>query len=315
MKRRWDAIIVGGGPAGLAAALLLGRCCRSVLVCDRGTPRSWASKAMHGFPGHDGLAPAEFVKIASTELRRYPNVTLLQREVDEVRPTGKGFSVRAGNRQLEARKVLIATGVADELPPIEGLLPLYGTSVFPCPYCDGWEFRGRRVAVYGRRRRGLEMARAMTAWTRDILLCSDGPTGFTRREQRELMANGIRHITTRVRRLEGSRGLLSAVVFTDGCRVARDALFFDTPAHAQSPLASRLGCRFNRRGGVECGDYEATSVPGVYVAGNIVKDVQLAIVAAAEGTRAAFGINRALTREDFAAAGARRGRSRERKAV
>jgi thioredoxin reductase len=131
------------------------------------------------------------------------------------------------------------------------------------------------------------------------VLLTDGRAGYSASERRQLERNGIRVIEKRVAGLEGKRGKLSAVQFRDGDRLPRDALFFDTPSKNQSKLAQSLGCTFGRDGGVLCGDYEATNVPGVFVAGNIIRDVQLSIVAAAEGARAAFGINRALTREDW----------------
>jgi thioredoxin reductase len=155
------------------------------------------------------------------------------------------------------------------------------------------------VAVYGKCRRGLEMARAMTAWTEDIVLCTDGASGFSAAEKSALRRNNIQLIEERVAGLAGKRGQLRAIVFRSGRTLPRTALFFDTPSRGQSRLAESLGCQFSRHGGIKCGKYEATSVPGVFVAGNIIKDVQLAIVAAAEGTRAAFGINRALTRENY----------------
>lgn len=296
---RFDVVIVGAGPAGLSAALILGRCTRRVLLCDRGTPRNWAAKAMHGFLSRDGIAPGEFSGLSLAELARYPNVTWQAVEVRQasVDPAG-GFHVVVGDRMVHARKLLIATGLEDELPPI-GVEDFFGTSVFQCPYCDGWEFRGRALAAYGRRRRGLEMARALTAWSDDIVLCTDGGSGFKPEERQSLERNGIRLVEKRVLRLEGEHGMLQHIVFRDDSRVAREALFFDTPSHGQSDLTAQLGCTYSRHGGVACGKYEATAVPGVYVAGNIVRNVQLSIVAAAEGANAAFGINRALTREDF----------------
>ena len=299
---RWDVVIVGGGPAGLSAGLILGRACRRVLICDSGTPRSWASKAQHAFVTRDGIPPAQFRRIARAELRRYADVKFRRTEVKSARRnrTG-GFSLRAADgARIRCRKLLIATGVFDWLPPIPGIADLFGTSVFQCPYCDGWEFRNQAVAAYGKGRRGFEMARALTAWTRDIVLCSDGKASLSRGLRDELEANGIELREDRIGGLECNRGVLRAIEFRNGTTLPRRALFFDMPASGQSRLAESLGCQFNRQGGVKCGRYEATTVPGVFVAGNIIKDVQLAIVAAAEGARAAFGINRALTREDFA---------------
>ena len=254
---------------------------------------------MHGFISRDGMPPEEFAAAARAELSRYSSVVYEAAEVREAWPEGKGFRLVTATRTVWTRKLLIATGLEDELPPIEGFQALFGISVFQCPYCDGWEFRDRPLAAYGKRLRGLEMARALTAWSRDIVLCSDGPAGFTAEQKQHLANNGIRLLQQRIQRLESDGGTLHQIVFQDGSKVRRDALFFDTASHGQSDLTRQLGCTFNRHGGVVCGKYEATAVPGVYVAGNIIRNVQLSIVAAAEGANAAFGINRALTREDF----------------
>ncbi len=299
-RAAWDVLIVGAGPAGLSAALILGRARRRVLLCDTGTPRSWASKEMHAYLSRDGIVPQEFLSIGRRELRRYPAVHFLPQEVTAARRAGGGFAARlADGRRVRSRKLLIATGVFDNVPRIAGIDELFGRSVFQCPYCDGWEMRDRRVLAYGRGRRGFEMTRALTAWSDDIVLCTDGAARYSTADRRTLARKGIRLVEKHISNLEGRRGRLRAVHFSGGERLIRDAMFFDTPSREQSRLAASLGCRFGRNGGVVCGEYEATSVPGVFVAGNIIRDVQLSIVAAAEGARAAFGINRALTREDF----------------
>jgi thioredoxin reductase len=297
----WDTVIIGGGPAGLAAALVLGRCCRRVLVCDDGEPRNRASKALHGFLTRDGIPPVEFLNVAHQELKCYENVELLNSEVTDVARDSKNtFRVVLDDDRSElTRKVLIATGVVDQLPSIARIEEFWGKSVHQCPYCDGWELRGAPIAVYGKRARGLEMARAMTAWTSDIALCTDGPSGLSGDVRMHLERNCVRVIEERIASLDGTDGQLEAVIFESGQRLLRRALFFDTPCISRSQLARKLGCQITRKGAIRCGQYEATSVPGVFVAGNLIKDVQLAIVAAAEGTRAAFGINRSLTREDF----------------
>jgi len=297
----YEVMVIGGGPAGLSAALVLGRCCRRVLVCDEGQPRNRASKALHGFLTRDGIAPSEFLQLARQQLQRYENVQLLDRAVTDITRQSKSlFRVVLGDDRSElARKVLIATGVVDQLPPIARIDEFWGKSVHQCPYCDGWELRGAPVAVYGKRTRGLEMARALTAWTSDIALCTDGRSGFSDEIRTHLQRNGIEVFEERIVELEGKDGQLDALVFAGGRRLPRRALFFDTPCVSRLDLARNLGCQITRKGAVRCGQYEATSVPGVFVAGNLIKDVQLVIVAAAEGTRAAFGINRSLTREDF----------------
>lgn len=297
----WDSIVVGAGPAGLSAALILGRCRRRVLLCDRGTPRSWASKEMHGYLSRDPMPPDAFRQAGLDELTRYTSVEFRQMEVAEAhRRDDTGFTIAAsGGERFDCRKLLIATGLFDELPPIDGVRELFGKSVFQCPYCDGWEMRDKPIAVYGRRRRGFEMARAMTAWSRDLVLCTDGPAGLSLDDRDALAGQSIALVETRISHLAGQGGHLDAIVFENGDRRPAAALFFDLPSRPQSNLAQMLGCGFMRDGGVRCAKYSESSVPGVYAAGNITRDVQLSIVAAAEGAKAAFGINRALTREDW----------------
>lgn len=296
----WDVIIVGGGPAGLSAALLLGRCRRRVLVCDAGRPRNRHARALHGFVTRDGLPPAEFLALARVSLEAYPGVTLREATVASVRSVDGQFELLlADGTTLRSRKLLLATGVRDYVPPIPGIEEFYGQSVHHCPYCDGWEARDEPIAVYARRRRAFEMARAMTAWSSDIVICSSGAAGLEPAQKRQLARNGIRVIEDRIARLAGRDGQLDAILFEGGRRLPRRRLFFDTPSRAQAELPRQLGCRLRRDGSVHCSGYEATDVPGVFIAGNIAGDVQLVIFAAAEGAKAAFGINLSLTREDF----------------
>jgi thioredoxin reductase len=257
---------------------------------------------MYGFLTRDGMPPDVFRRIAREELSRYPKVSFCNTEVSQAARDGsRGFRVTLGaKRRVHCRKLLIATGVLDVLPEIPDIEQYFGISVFQCPYCDGWEFRDRPLAVYGKGSRGFEMARALTCWSNDLVLCTDGPSRLSARQRAELRHNRIDVHHKPIARLLGKEGHLRALEFGDGSELPRDGMFFDMPSRAQSKLTESLGCRYERHGGIKCGKYEATSVPGVFVAGNIIRDVQLAIVAAAEGARAAFGINRALTREDFA---------------
>lgn len=256
---------------------------------------------MHGFLTRDGIEPSRFRALAHEELRGYEQVTFRAGTVTAAKQLKEGgFSINfARGVPVHTRKLLLATGLFDRLPPIKGIEKFFGTSVFQCPYCHGWEFRDSAIAVYGRGQRGFEMARAMTAWTDDIVLCTDGPPELSSTAGSQLRRNGIPIVTTRVAALVGRGDSLRQIVFRNGEELPRRALFFDTPSADQSSLSRKIGCEFRQGGGVKCGQHAATSVPGVFAAGNMTRDVQLAIVAAAEGVRAAFGINRALTREDF----------------
>ncbi len=244
----------------------------------------------------------EFRQTAHEQLLNYPSVRFHMGAATRVSKNGgAGFAVQlADSASQHCRKLLLASGVFDELPKIANIHRYFGISVHPCPYCEGWEMKDLPVAVYGKGRRGFEMARAITAWSSDILLCTEGPARLSAAQRQALAANQIEVVTTPIAELSGENGRLQAIHFADGTHRERGVLFFDTPSHPQSQFAMQLGCRMTRSGSIHCGEYEASCVPGVYAAGNILKDVQLSIVAAAEGARAAFGINRALTREDFA---------------
>lgn len=159
---------------------------------------------------------------------------------------------------------------------------LYGRSVFHCPYCDGWEVRDQPLAVYGKGEKGYGLSLELTAWSRDILLCTDGPSGIEPAKLDRLNRNGIAIREDKVLRLEGEDGILRRVVFADGPPVARRALFFTTGQYQQSALTIRLGCEFNDKGTVRTGKYETTHLPGLYVAGDASRAVQWVVVAAAE---------------------------------
>lgn len=296
-----DVIIVGGGPAGLSAALLLGRCRRRVVLCDAGRPRNQAAQALHGFLGHDGIAPAALLRVGREQLAPYDSVAVRDTLVTNARQTTAGFEVvLADGARLTARKLLLATGVVDDVPDIEGIGDFYGRSVHHCPYCDGWEHRDEPLAVHGRDAEGVGLARALLQWSRDVVLCADGRADLSTGDREELVRLGIAVREERIARLDGEDGMLRAIVFTTGEVLPRRAMFFHTDQHTRSILAAGLGCRFTARGAIETDEHEMTCVSGLYVAGDASRDVQLAIIAAAEGARAAFSINRALIAEDLA---------------
>jgi thioredoxin reductase len=279
---------------------MLGRCRRHVLVCDTGQSRNARSAGIHNYLTRDGIRPAELLRLAREEVERFPSVEFRGVEVLDAARSPDGFRiVCADGAQLAARKLLLATGVVDELPEIEGLEPLYGTSVHHCPYCDAWEWRGQPLAIYGRGEEGTALALALTVWSDDLVLCTDGPGALSQADSAELSRAGIQVREERIARLEGQQGLLQQVVFADGGSLARRALFVCAGQHQRSGLARKLGCRFTSKGAVATGTCEATDVPGLYVAGDSSQDAQFVVVAAAEGTEAGMAINKALLKEDL----------------
>lgn len=296
----YDVIIVGAGPAGLSAALVLGRCRRSVLVCDSGQPRNAASHGLHGFITRDGIEPKDFLRIAREQLSQYETVELRDATVVAGQRENDRFVLTtADGSSFTSRKLLLATGVVDELPPVAGLDQFYGTSVFHCPYCDGWEMRDQPIAIYGRGENGSGLAVKMTLWTRDLVLCTDGPSELTDEHRKKLAKYQIPVREERIVRLEGTDGVLEQIVFESGETLARRGMFFSTGWKQRSELAKSFGCQLTEEGCVDTGEYEATSVHGVYVAGDASRMVQFVIVAAAEGAQAAVAINKELMKEDL----------------
>ncbi|HEX9494813.1 MAG TPA: NAD(P)/FAD-dependent oxidoreductase [Candidatus Limnocylindria bacterium] len=295
-----DVAIVGGGPAGLSAALMLGRCRRTVVVFDAGTPRNQAAHAVHGFITRDGSAPQELLDAARAELARYPTVQLRRDVVADVAGTRGAFRVTATGAPVDARRLLLATGVTDVLPGIEGLPALFGRTVHHCPHCDGFEYSDRPIGVYGQDGPGVEAALAMLAWSDDIALLTDGrPLDAADRDRCARAGIAVREAP--IARLEGKAGLLERVVFAEGPPLPRAGLFLVSGQRQQSPLAARLGCEFAADGTVVTDRHEVTRVPGVYVAGDANTGEQMVVVAAAEGTLAAVKIHAALWEEDLRA--------------
>lgn len=290
----FDCIIVGGGPAGLQAALILGRCLRSVVVCDSGQQRNLYSKALHGFITRDNIPPSEFLACAQNELLKYETVKLIKQEVITAKKIPDGFIVTLKDGEsFQSKTLLIASGVVDEVPDIPGFMDLYGKSIHNCPYCDAWEHRGGPIAILGKGERGRELAISMIKWSEDLVLCTNG-TELASEQTQELNSRNIKIRTSKIKKFEGEKDKLTFIHFEDGDKLARSALFFNTPSHIRSKLLEQLGCPFDQEEGVYTSKYERTEVPGLFVAGNILREVQLVIVAAGQGAEAAFGINKFL---------------------
>ena len=257
---------------------------------------------MHGYLSRDGMPPAEFLDECRAQLKRYPTITLLHEEVTDVERFEGGFEATlATGKVYRGRKLLLATGLVDELPPIEGLRERWGSSVFPCPFCDGWEYRGRPMAVYGT---GTSASCAFTlemlTWSRELVLLTDGSDDDDPREVARLNRLGVRVERRRIQKLEGPGRELQQILLADGSRFPCEALFVMTSQHQRAGFAEKLGAHLTEDATVPTGPLQHTRVRGVYAAGNASVGLQAAILAAAEGFKAAYAINDELV-EDWAA--------------
>jgi thioredoxin reductase len=297
-----DAIIIGAGPAGLNAALVLGRCRRSVLVFDSGKPRNAASRALHGYLSREGISPLELRQIGRDELRIYRTVEFCEEAVVSATPLENGFEVSTiSGQRAYARQLLLATGRIDAVPDKPGFREFYGHGVYHCPYCDGWENRDQPLVVYGNDQKAVDLALELLTWSANVTVCTDGAFAWDNDTALVLEQSGIRVVERTICALEGENGSLRSVRFEDAGALACAAVFFCSDCSQRSTLPERLGCSFDGDGAVACDGHSATRVPGLYVAGNVRGGLHLAIAAAAEGAEAAVNMNEALLELDLQA--------------
>jgi len=295
MDARYDVAIVGGGAAGLSAALVLGRARRRVVVIDAGTPRNAPAEHMQGFLSRDGMPPAELLAVGRGELRGY-SVELVE---DEVVAADPGFTLRlAGGRALAARRLLLATGAEDVLPDIPGARERWGKDFLHCPYCHGWEVRDRPIGVLGSDAASVEYAHLLRQWSDDVVFFLHAHVA-TAAERSLLDARGIKVVDGEVARLRIVDDRLDAVELADGRAIPRAALFMRPTLHARpGSLLEALGCETDESGFARVDGNGQTTVPGVWAAGNAANPRAQVITAAGEGSAAAIAVNNDLVRED-----------------
>jgi thioredoxin reductase len=293
----YDAVIVGGGPAGLAAALALGRARRHVLLCDAGPRRNAAASHVHNFVTRDGTPPAEFRRIGREQLAPYRNVELCDEPITAIRGERGDFTVTLPGDTATARAILLCTGMIDELPPLPGLAPLWGTSAFICPYCHGWEVQDRRFGYLATSVERLPFALMLKCWTDDVVVFTDGKLAVPADVAAQLAGARVRIETRPLARLHATDGRLARVELADGESIERDVLFLH-PHQRQVPLVQSLGLALDAAGYVVVDDHRATSVPGIYAAGDLITPVQSAIFAASSAVMAASTLNLTLAIAD-----------------
>ncbi|MER6576385.1 NAD(P)/FAD-dependent oxidoreductase [Nonomuraea sp. NPDC001023] len=290
----YDVVVVGAGAAGLSAALLLGRARRKVAVVDAGAPRNAPAAHMHGFLSRDGLPPATLLELGRAEIDRY-GVRLLWGRVEEVEP---GFAVRLeGGPVLGARRLLVATGLYDELPAIPGVRERWGKDVLHCPYCHGHEVGDQPLGVLGTHPGAVHQALLLRQWSDDVVLLTH-TLDLTPQDRDRLEARGVRIVEGPIDHLVVEDGRLRGVELTDGRVLPRAAVFLFPRMVPQDQVLTRLGCDKDDAGWVVTDRTGRTSVPGVWAAGNVVDPRAQVVTAAGTGSAAASAVNADLVDEE-----------------
>ena len=290
-----DVLVVGGGPAGLSAALNLARARATVVVVDAGRPRNAATLRSHGFLTRDGVSPIELRKLARDELLAYDGVRILDRSaVARIETDADGFvatltgRAAAASAIVTARTVVVATGLRETLPEVPNLRSFYGMSIFSCAACDGWELQDRPVALIGETPDLADRARLLTRWTSQLTVCTNGADVIDPADEAELVASGIAVERRVIADLDGERGQVAAVRFADGGALAIEGGFVRPTWHAAHEFLDPLAPDTDADGHLVTDRSGRTSAPGLYAAGDAAAPgPQQLIVAAGQGARVA----------------------------
>ncbi|MCM3039562.1 NAD(P)/FAD-dependent oxidoreductase [Paenibacillus motobuensis] len=293
-----DVAIIGGGPAGSSAGLMLGRARKQTIVIDEGRPRNAVTREAHGFLTRDGISPSEFRRIAKEQLRVYPSVSQVEDTVVSISSEDGYFLLEtATGMKIASKKLLFAVGMKDRKLGIPGLAEVYGKSAFVCPYCDGWELRDEPLVVISRGAALMHFAPLLSGWTKRFVVCTNGPDELSEAERDVLRDHHIPLFDTPIRAISSSEGMVNHVALEDGTEIPCTGIFFKSELVPGTDLPQSLGCRISDTGVIAVDEFGKSSVPGVYAAGDVSSLMHQSIAAAASGAVAAAAINGELNQE------------------
>ncbi|WP_026582480.1 NAD(P)/FAD-dependent oxidoreductase [Bacillus sp. J33] len=296
-----DCVIIGGGPSGLNAALVLGRAKRNTILFDEDKPRNAVTHESHGFITRDGIKPSEFKKLAKENLLKYPSISIQNQRIINIKKENRTFLIFSEDgHSYRTRKVLLSTGLKDVLPRIEGIHHFYGTSLFNCPFCDGWELRDRAIVVIGEDERVFHMTKMASNWSKDLVVCTNGKNILSTEQREVLNKRKIKVIEDKIVTLQGNKGRLKKIQFKNGKEIEREGGFVSTELKQATSFPQTLGCAMNKMGGIETDKMGRTNIEGVYASGdNSLSAPPQLINAASDGSKAAMGVISDLIDEDF----------------
>lgn len=298
-KHAFDVIIIGGSYAGLSAAMALGRSLKHVLVIDSGTPCNRQTPHSHNFITQDGATPAQIAALAKAEVLKYDTIRFCNALATAAVQTANGFEVTISTgQQFAAKKLLFATGVNDQMPGIHGFAECWGISVLHCPYCHGYEVKNAILGLIGNGDAGYELCKLISNWSRELILFTNGPSTLTEAQQAKLTKHHIAIIETPIDSFQHNNGYIHHILLQNGTLKPVDAVFARVPFQQQCLLPQYLGCEITETGHIKTDDFQKTTVPGIYAAGDNATMYRSVPAVVAAGSKAGAFINKELI-EDF----------------
>jgi len=299
-KKDFDVIIIGGSYAGLSAAMALGRSLRQVLIIDSGIPCNRQTPHSHNFLTQDGETPLAIRNKAKAQVLNYSSVHFLEANVVKSHKEPESFTVETEQGDVfSAKKLLFTTGVKDLMPGIEGFAACWGISVLHCPYCHGYEVHGKKIGLLGNGDVGYEFCKLISNWSKDLVLFTNGKSTLTPEQTQKLKSKNIEVVEKEIQRLEHQQGQVQNLVFTDQSTYAITAMFARVAFEQHCRLPEALGCVLTEQGFVQVDDFQKTTVPGIYAAGDNTNMFRVVSMAIAAGTKAGAILNKELIDEQF----------------
>ncbi|HEX2982371.1 MAG TPA: NAD(P)/FAD-dependent oxidoreductase [Ignavibacteriales bacterium] len=301
MPDTFDVIIIGGSYAGLSAAMALGRSLRNVLIIDSGSPCNKQTPHSHNFLTQDGETPANIASKAKRQVLKYSTVKFIEDKAVSAGKKSNGFEVVAESGEVfSARKLLLATGIHDIMPDIDGFKDSWGITVLHCPYCHGYEVNGENLGILANGEAAFEMAKFISNWSGRLTLFTNGPSSLTTEQTDMLADHNISIVEKEILLIDHEKGVMHGLIFKDGSGHELRALFYRAAFRQHSDIAEKLGCELTPDGYIKIGEFQETTVPGVYAAGDNSTMLRSVAVAASAGMKAGAFINKEIIMENFA---------------
>lgn len=268
-ETEYEVIIIGGSYSGLSAAMALGRSLRKILVIDNGKPCNEQTPHSHNFLTQDGKSPKEIAESAKKEVSDYETVHFHQGKAADAKKTELGFEITTENgEKFHSKKLIVATGIVDEIPDIKGFKESWGISLIHCPYCHGYEYRNKKTGIIANGDKAVHISSLVKNLTEDVTILTRGKEIFTDEQKEKLKRNNIQIIEHEISELKHQNGVVESIIFSDQTEMNFDAVYGAFPFHQHSEIPTILGCEFTEFGHIKTDQFQKTNIPGVFVCGD-----------------------------------------------